>query len=77
LDAIRYPFRRQKDETIQDIQDGTEYQKFAILETFGNLSFVFNTDGVRVFKGKPANLWPIYLAINELPPQVRYALFVL
>jgi len=72
LKAIQYPFTREKKEgVIQDIQDGSEYKRFPLLEKFGNLSFTINTDGAAVFKNPSTQLWPVYLEINELPPNVR------
>ena len=33
-----------------------------------------NTDGVAVFKSSKKSLWPIWLVINELPPNERYTM---
>ena len=37
----------------------------------GSLSFLLNTDGVSLFCSSNISLWPIWLAVNELPPHVR------
>ena len=37
-----------------------------------NISFTFNTDGVSLFHSSQTGIWPLYLAINELPPAERY-----
>ena len=37
-----------------------------------NLSFSFYTDGINPFKSpNKQHLWPIFLMINELPPELR------
>ena len=36
-----------------------------------NISFIFNTDGVPIFKSSKMSLWPIFLMINELPFKER------
>ena len=39
-----------------------------------HLTFKFNTDGVAVFSSsKKGNLWPVYLAVNELPIKLRFS----
>jgi len=30
-----------------------------------------NTDGVAVFRSSTTSLWPVWLAVNELPKEVR------
>ena len=37
-----------------------------------NISFTWNTDGISVFKSSNYSIWPIYLAINELPLDKRW-----
>ena len=32
---------------------------------------ILNTDGVPMFKSSKSTLWPIYLAITNLPPTIR------
>jgi len=46
-------------ENSEDIFDGTEYQKHDILKDYGNFSFMFNTDGVAVFKSGTQQLWQL------------------
>jgi len=38
-----------------------------------NLTAVFNTDGVNLYSSSKIELWPIFLAINELNPGMRFA----
>lgn len=42
-----------------------------ILSNCHNLSLMFNTDGIPVFKSSKVSVWPIYFTINELPFQQR------
>lgn len=65
--------------TISDIYDGYECAKLCKPGGFlskdlhpANLSFAVNTDGVALFKSSSTNIWPVFLAINELPPHLRY-----
>jgi len=37
-----------------------------------NISLTLNTDGVQISNSSDATLWPVYMAINELPPHLRY-----
>ena len=34
---------------------------------------IFNTDGIQLYASSGNKLWPIYIAINELPKQHRFA----
>ena len=59
---------------IHDIYDGSEYQKHVqrgFLSSKSNVSLL-NTDGVQVFSSSKREVWPVWLAINELPPNLRY-----
>jgi len=64
-------------QNIVDITSGSEYKKMAV-EGFldrknpYNITVTFNTDGISLFKSTNVSLWPIYLAINELPPKERF-----
>ncbi|KAE8741363.1 hypothetical protein FOCC_FOCC012492 [Frankliniella occidentalis] len=76
-EALNYRFTRVKagPDTIEDIYDGALYKNLssdgAVLSCRNNLSFSFNTDGVKVGNSSTQQLWPIYLMINELPPKLR------
>lgn len=65
------------DETTghSDIHTGEHYQTTATdRPTKWHMSFVMNTDGVDVFNVPGSGkMWPVYLAINELPPLKRWA----
>ena len=75
---LMYRFNRKKFnlENIEDIYDGLNYQKYftdgGFLAKKQNISFIWNTDGIPVFKSSKFSIWPLYLAINELPPQKRW-----
>ncbi len=62
---------------ICDISDGKEYRKLlqpgGCLHGENTISSVFNTDGAELFSSSNVNLWPIYLAINELSPRERFS----
>ena len=61
---------------IKDIYDGRCYRQFVAnlppAEKHQYVTCVFNTDGANRFKSSQYSLWPIYLMINELPPQERF-----
>ena len=58
---------------LQDLYDGKEYKKHGqFFSSRSNISFTLNTDGAQLFSSSTVSLWPIWLVINELPPQVRY-----
>lgn len=63
---------------ITDITDGAEYRAMMKEGSFldqklQNITAVFNTDGVNLYSSSKVELWPIYLAINELSPQNRFS----
>ena len=65
-------FGRDEDSDIRDVLDGDEYRKHSsFLSEPGNVTLLLNTDGVSMFKSSTISLWPIWLAINELPPHIR------
>ena len=37
-----------------------------------NVTFILHTDGVSLFRSSSVDLWLILLAVNELPPKIRY-----
>lgn len=32
---------------------------------------LFNTDGVALFRSSTTDIWPVFLAVNELPPHMK------
>ena len=78
-DALQKRFKTPRYvDIISDIYDGAEYKKHNFLLNDptkpGNVSLLMNTDGVAVFKSSKKSLWPIWLVINELPPNERYTI---
>ena len=58
---------------LSDVLDGSEYKKHhSFVSQPSNVTFTLNTDGVSLFRSSSVDLWPIWLAINELPPKIRY-----
>jgi hypothetical protein len=62
--------------TITDIIDGSAYRKI-LHESCGKneyiLTAVLNTDGVNLYSSSKVELWPIFLAVNELNPRARFS----
>lgn len=74
---LTYRFNRSKinDTALEDIYDGAEYRKFFdngnVLSHMFNFSYSFNTDGIPMGKSCGKTIWPIYITLNELPPNER------
>ncbi len=71
-----YHLRTKKD-CYSDIYSGVLYQELVssgFLLDKCNISLIFNTDGIPVFKSSAFAFWPLYLVINELPYTLRYVL---
>ena len=73
---LTYPFTRQiTPGTIGDLHDGsviTDLMKPGqFLSMPRHTGLILNTDGVPMFKLSKSTLWPIYLAITNLPPTIR------
>ncbi|XP_044594847.1 uncharacterized protein LOC123272211 [Cotesia glomerata] len=59
---------------INDVYDGSLYKNIernGYLSNGNNISFMWCTDGVSVFKSSQISIWPLYLTINELPFKER------
>ena len=71
-----YRFNRNRtNNDLGDIHDGALYRKHwesGFLKDYRNISFLYNTDGVPIFKSSKYSLWPLFLAINELPYSQRF-----
>ena len=59
--------------TLNTFYDGEVYKQLAngILLNSNNISLKHNTDGIAVFRSSGKDVWPIFLQINELPPNMR------
>lgn len=55
-------------------KDGEKFkglcQKHGILKKVDQLSTLFNTDGIAICKSSKVGVWPLFMVINELPPEV-------
>ena len=71
-----YRFNRERtNDDLGDIYDGALYRQHwdsGFLKDHRNISFIYNTDGVPIFKSSKYSLWPLFLAINELPYSQRF-----
>lgn len=71
---------RKDDDTagITDVSDGTAYRKMLSDDEFltnadYNITAILNTDGVNLYSSSKVELWPIFMAINELNPKARFS----
>ena len=63
---------------LTDITDGAAYRMMMgdglfLDKTKHNLTAIFNTNGVNLYSSSKIELWPIFLAINELSPTQRFS----
>lgn len=62
-------------DVIEDILDGKFYKKLCEKDGFlnctNNISLIFNTDGAPLYSSSSISLWPVFLAVNELPSPDR------
>ena len=61
--------------------DGKYYIKLSekgqFLHNKSNISLIFNTDGAPLYSSSSVSLWPVFLAVNELPSPDRFVMKVL
>ena len=75
-DQLHYPFTRKAiNGKIVDIHDGRAYQKLSkpggFLTVPEHTGLVLCADGVQLFKSSKQTVWPILLAVTNLPPGIR------
>jgi len=60
-------------DSVEDIYDGEEYIKLrnSVEGTQYDLTYVFNTDGFNIMRHAKTKGWPLFVKINELPPNLR------
>jgi hypothetical protein len=64
--------KKENDDNIEDIYDGKHYKQYGnILSNRNNISFIWNTDGIPLYKSSKTSMWPLYYVINELPLKMR------
>ena len=70
LEKLFHRFNRSEN-SHTDIYDGSLYRAFSKVGSFlsypQSISFLWNTDGIPVFKSTKSSLWPMLYTINELP----------
>ncbi|KAK3923616.1 hypothetical protein KUF71_002024 [Frankliniella fusca] len=74
VDLLSYRHQRVKKvpENIEDIYDGTFYRSFEGSLGPLDITLMWNTDGLSLYKSSNYQIWPIYFTINELPPELRH-----
>jgi len=75
-DALQFRFTRTKKypNNIEDIYDGQIYQEQmenGFLRNPNNISFMWYTDGLSLFKSSQFSIWPMFLVVNELNYKAR------
>lgn len=74
-----YSEKHRNTDTISDMNDGSLYKELLKDQNFlggqnnSNLTVTFNTDGINLYRSSKIELWPIFLAVNELSPNLRFA----
>ncbi|KAJ1519227.1 hypothetical protein ONE63_011166 [Megalurothrips usitatus] len=66
--------RKRTPDNVEDIYDGNIYKAemdSGFLRDPNNVSFMWYSDGIKVFKSSAFSVWPLCLAINELPYKKR------
>lgn len=82
-EKLQYRYTRQKRSAtgIEDIFDSAEYirlmQDGGLLASRFNFSYVFNLDGCRTSKKGALKMWPVYIRLNDLPPEMRQKFYFL
>jgi len=75
-EGLQYRFQRIKkhEESIEDIFDGNIYKQQmqnGFLSDPNNLSFMWYTDGIAIYKTSHYLVWPMFLIINEMKYKER------
>uniref|UniRef100_A0A7M5XCB6 Uncharacterized protein n=3 Tax=Clytia hemisphaerica TaxID=252671 RepID=A0A7M5XCB6_9CNID len=71
LQKLKHRFTRTSS-SPSDIYDFSLYKSYSsFLNNPFNISFMWNTDGVPLFKSIKSSIWPVFYTINELPFQDR------
>lgn len=76
VENLSYPQTRtkQNNDAYEDIIDGAIYKEAMriLLDNGRWITFLWSTDGLALFRSSNFEIWPFFLAINELPPHLRY-----
>ncbi len=66
--------------SYKDITDGKIYKALlqskigALIQKQEAFTFIMNTDGIALAEKSNLSLWPIFLAINEIPVEERFCI---
>ena len=70
---LQQRFTRLVSDDVQDIYDGKGYKRHQhFLNHPAHVSLSLNTDGVSLFRSSKAEIWPVWIVVNELPKNKRY-----
>ncbi|XP_062618615.1 uncharacterized protein LOC134280215 [Saccostrea cucullata] len=62
---------------LTDITDGQVYKALSsegsFLDMNNNITALINTDGLSLYSSSKIQLWPVFIAINEMTPSLRFA----
>ena len=73
MNFVSASFEKRNNADMSDITSGKRYRNMTTeLLWKWIITLTLNTDGVSVFRtSRTGSLWPVYLTINELPPECR------
>ncbi|XP_062507169.1 uncharacterized protein LOC134183600 [Corticium candelabrum] len=76
VNFVSASFEKRNNADMSDITSGKRYRNMTTeLLWKWIITLTLNTDGVSVFRtSRTGSLWPVYLTINELPPECRFSL---
>ena len=65
-------------DNLTDFTDGAGYRELlhsdnSVLKYPYSLTGILNTDGVNLYASSKVELWPVFLAVNELNPSLRFS----
>lgn len=63
--------RKHNNDNIEDIYDGRLYKEDPFFRKNSNISFMWYSDGVKIFQSSTVSIWPLCLVVNELPYKQR------
>uniref|UniRef100_A0A1X7T473 Uncharacterized protein n=1 Tax=Amphimedon queenslandica TaxID=400682 RepID=A0A1X7T473_AMPQE len=75
-EKLQYPLLRESSATtLSDIHDGSLIKNLTrpgyFLSKPEHAALILNTDGVQAFNSSKHSIWPVYLTVANLPPEIR------